>query len=105
MACDVNNVTDTITIMLMNCKETTLPDQHPSDLPGHRQIVIISMFVTHCGSMQPKRDEIAEMTLDDATASFLAEAAKADQPPLHEMSVDQAREMNAGLTPLFGDGP
>lgn len=45
------------------------------------------------------------MALDDATRDFLAQAAAAGGPPLHEMTVEQAREMNAGLTPLYGTGP
>ncbi|MER6977382.1 alpha/beta hydrolase [Streptomyces carpinensis] len=45
------------------------------------------------------------MALDDATTAFLTEAAKAGGPPLHAMTVEQAREMNAGLDALFGQGP
>lgn len=45
------------------------------------------------------------MALDDATRAFLAQAAEAGGPALHEMTVEQAREMNAGLTPLYGAGP
>lgn len=45
------------------------------------------------------------MALDEATTAFLAEAAKAGQPPLHEMTVAEARAMNAGLNELFGEGP
>lgn len=45
------------------------------------------------------------MALDEATTTFLNEAAKSGAPPLHEMTVAEAREMNAGLTPLFGEGP
>jgi acetyl esterase len=45
------------------------------------------------------------MALDEATTSFLTEAAKAGGPALHEMTPQQAREMNAGLDALFGRGP
>ncbi|GGD06423.1 alpha/beta hydrolase [Nocardioides daphniae] len=45
------------------------------------------------------------MALDEATTAFLTEAAKAGGPGLHEMSPQQAREMNAGLDGLFGAGP
>lgn len=45
------------------------------------------------------------MALDEATTAFLTEAAKAGGPPLHEMSVAEAREMNEGLNDLFGEGP
>lgn len=45
------------------------------------------------------------MALDTATTTFLSEAAKAGGPALHEMTPQQAREMNAGLDALFGAGP
>lgn len=45
------------------------------------------------------------MALDEATTAFLTEAAKAGGPALHEMTVAQAREMNAGLDALYGEGP
>lgn len=45
------------------------------------------------------------MALDEATSSFLAAAAQAGGPGLHEMTPAQAREMNAGLDALFGQGP
>lgn len=45
------------------------------------------------------------MALDSATASFLAEAAKAGGPPLHEMTPEQVREMNEGFVEIVGPGP
>lgn len=45
------------------------------------------------------------MALDEATAGFLAAAAEQGGPALHEMTPEQMREMNGGLTPLFGEGP
>ena len=45
------------------------------------------------------------MALDEATTAFLTESAKAGGPALHEMTPQQAREMSAGLSALYGPGP
>ncbi|WP_166392273.1 alpha/beta hydrolase [Nocardioides ochotonae] len=45
------------------------------------------------------------MALDEATTAFLTEAAKAGGPALHEMTPQEAREMSAGLSALYGPGP
>lgn len=50
-------------------------------------------------------EDAIPMALDEATTAFLTEAAKAGGPALHEMSVAEAREMNAGLSALYGEGP
>lgn len=47
----------------------------------------------------------SHMALDEATTTFLTEAAKAGGPALHQMTPEQAREMNGGLDALFGAGP
>lgn len=45
------------------------------------------------------------MALDEATTAFLAAGAEQGGPALHEMTPQQAREMNGGLTALYGPGP
>lgn len=45
------------------------------------------------------------MALDEATAGFLAAAAEQGGPPLHEMTPQELREMNAAMTEMFGAGP
>lgn len=45
------------------------------------------------------------MTLDAATTQLLAQLASSDAPPLHQMSVADARAMGERLRPLLGAGP
>ena len=45
------------------------------------------------------------MTLDEATAGFLAQMAESGAKPLHEMTPAEARALTAGLGELFGPGP
>jgi acetyl esterase len=45
------------------------------------------------------------MTLDAATTQLLAQLASSDAPPLHQMSVADARAMGEHPRPLLGAGP
>ena len=45
------------------------------------------------------------MALDDATQQLLKGMAEQGGPALHEMTVEQARQMSDGLAGLFGAGP
>ncbi|MCF8570159.1 alpha/beta hydrolase [Gordonia sp. HY002] len=45
------------------------------------------------------------MSLDEATAAFLAQAAEGGGKPLYEMTPDEVRAMNDGFIELYGPGP
>jgi acetyl esterase len=45
------------------------------------------------------------MTLDEATAAFLSDVSSSGVPPLHEMTVEDARALGVQLRSLYGDGP
>jgi acetyl esterase/lipase len=45
------------------------------------------------------------MTIDDATAAFLAELAASGAAPLHEMTPDEARGLSTALSGMVGAGP
>jgi acetyl esterase len=45
------------------------------------------------------------MALDTATSTLLAQLAESGQPPLHEMDLEQARGLTAGLKEMYGPGP
>ncbi len=45
------------------------------------------------------------MTLDEATAAFLAQAAESGGKALYEMTPDEVRTMNDGFIELYGPGP
>ncbi len=45
------------------------------------------------------------MALDEATSSFLAQAAETGAPPLYEMTPEDLRAMNDGFIDLYGPGP
>lgn len=45
------------------------------------------------------------MSLDEATAAFLAQAAEGGGKPLYEMTPDEVRAMNDGFIDLYGPGP
>ncbi|MEU9187992.1 alpha/beta hydrolase [Streptomyces sp. NPDC048484] len=45
------------------------------------------------------------MALDAATTEFLTAMAEQGGKPLHELPLEQARELTAGLKDLFGEGP
>ncbi|WP_211225849.1 alpha/beta hydrolase [Nocardioides alkalitolerans] len=47
----------------------------------------------------------APMPLDAATSAFLAQAAAAGGPALHEISPDEARALSKGFVDLYGPGP
>ena len=45
------------------------------------------------------------MALDEATAAFLAQMAESGGPPIHEMSVAEARGLMHQLRAYYGPGP
>lgn len=55
--------------------------------------------------IDPPEDKADQMSLDEATAGFLAQAAEGGGKPLHEMTPDEVRAMNDGFIELYGPGP
>lgn len=47
----------------------------------------------------------SEMSLDEATAGFLAQAAEGGGKPLYEMTPEEVRTMNDSFIDLYGPGP
>lgn len=45
------------------------------------------------------------MALDDASKALLEELAAGDPTPLHELTLDQVRELGVSMARRFGDGP
>ena len=45
------------------------------------------------------------MGLDDASKALLEELAADDPPPLHELTLEQARAFGIAMARRFGDGP